>query len=68
MKRQGTLFNEEVLPLFSGVAPKGKVDVFTPPPATQQDAMFCPICKGACEVVINGRRVRCTCPECQEQK
>jgi len=66
MKRQGTLFGEEVLPLFSGTAPRGEVESFTPQTVPRQPAMFCPLCKGTGEVLVEGRRVRCLCPQGQQ--
>jgi hypothetical protein len=51
----------EVLPLFTGTAPAGHVGGFAPRPAARQMSLSCPICKGAGEVVVDARRVRCTC-------
>ena len=67
-KKQTAMFGEEVLPLFSGTAPPGAIEVFIPQPAPQQPALFCPVCKGTGEVVVKGRRIRCPCPQGQQRE
>lgn len=52
---------DEVLPLWTGTAPRGQVEVFGPSPVARQLGFACPICKGVGWVVVDGKRVRCTC-------
>ncbi len=62
-KRQTEMFTvEEVTPLFTGSALRGQVEAYRPQPAARQTAFGCPVCHDTGEVVVNGRKVRCTCP------
>ncbi len=62
-KRQTEMFTvEEVAPLFTGSAMQGRVEVYQPQPAARQATLGCPVCHDTGVVLVNGRRVRCTCP------
>lgn len=61
-KAQLVLFAaEEVLPLFTGTAMVGEVEVFVPQPAARQLGLGCPICHDTGEVHVDGRLTRCIC-------
>jgi len=62
VKEQLQMFeSDEVLPLWTGTAVTGRVEVYRPRPAARQAAFGCPVCHDTGVVRVNGRLIRCTC-------
>ena len=62
-KKQARMFDAgETLPLFTGTAAQGRVEVYRPKRAVQQQGFGCPVCHDTGVVQVNKRMVRCTCP------
>ncbi|MBN2391646.1 MAG: hypothetical protein JXR84_13055 [Anaerolineae bacterium] len=62
-KQQMQMFEaDEVLPLWTGTAMQGEVEVYRLRPAARQMGFGCPVCHDTGVVQVNGRTVRCTCP------
>jgi hypothetical protein len=60
---QQQMFGPEVLPLFSGQAPRVPEERFAPKPQARQLHLgVCPVCEDTGLVVVDGQRRRCTCP------
>jgi len=67
-KRQTQMFEaDEVLPLWTGTAVPGQVEVYRPRPAARQAGFGCPVCHDTGVVRVNGRTMRCTCPAGTEE-